>query len=196
MEINPTEEWIRNNFDTTLKLLSDPLLSNVKALIEANALEYSLSPASSRREYSCSFPGGLCFHNLHVLKWLKKFSSVMTDDKEFSIHTLIKLSVLHEIGKMGTYVRNDGDYFDKNGHYYSINPNLQYMKVPDRSLRLCNEFDVRLTEEEFLAIKLSDVHDEENKQYRYKEPKLALVLQNAVAWSRKLEKDLNVRWPK
>lgn len=200
LEITPTAEWIQNNFDNTLKVVKSSGLEEMELMLSRLDETYSMSPASSKKEYGSCFPGGLCFHNLHVLKWFNKFASIMSEEK-IPMSTMIKLSILHEIGKVGNkqepyYIRNDGSYFDDKGLYYSINPKLQYMKIVDRSLYLAQKFNVPLTEQEYLAIKLSDEHDEETKSYKYKEPQLALILQNAVSWSRKLEKDNIIRWPK
>lgn len=198
VEITPTAEWIQSNFDNTLKLVKSSGLSKVEDLLQFFGERYMICPASSKKEHGCCFPGGLAYHNLHVLKWFNKFSSLHSE--EVSKATMIKLSVLHDIGRLGSkqndyYVRSGSNYYDEKGvyyHYVDLNP---YQKLSDRAIFLAHEFNIPLTEEEYLSILLSDSYDKEHDSYRYKEPKLALLLQNSVNWARSLEKDFIVHWP-
>jgi hypothetical protein len=69
---------------------------------------------------------------------------------------------------------------DKLGEVYTHNRSMQYMTVPDRGVWLCQHFGLRLTKEEFLAIKLNDgQYAEENAPYKMKEPSLAIVVHTA-----------------
>ena len=78
----------------------------------------------------------------------------------------------HDLGKVGDlehdyYIPQDSDWHRKNrGEIYKHNPSLQYMKVPDRGLWLLQHYGVKVTDKEYIGIKLTDgMYDEANKAY-------------------------------
>lgn len=208
MIITPNEEFIKRNYDKTVNLIRGvfktadekvfvpPLLRMIEDLAE----RYALCPASSHRDYFSAFPGGLCYHNLHVLQWIGRFASLLSP-KEFSNESMLKICILSEIGKIGDikqdlYTPTKDDWKVRNGQFYDINNQIQYMRVNQRSLHLASHYGVPLTQEEYLAILLSEGQNEDaNVLYRYKDPKLALILQYANSWAQKLEKENTVNWP-
>jgi hypothetical protein len=198
--IVPNEDFIKKHYDKTMALLAQYQLSELTGLLETFSEEYAVCPASSKKEYYSAFPGGLAYHNLHVLQWVGRFAGSMGADL-FTKKSLLTTSILHSFGKVGLkdqpyYLKTLEEWKLKKGIYYEINPDLVYMKVPQRSLFLAQQAGVPLNEEEYLAILLADGHlDETNAHYRYKEPKLATVLQYAVHWARKIEKEKKVNWP-
>ena len=153
---------------------------------------YALCPASANIDYYSAFPGGLVYHTLHLLQWVGRFSNLMCPNV-FSKETLLKVSVLAEIGKVGDL---QSDYFiptttkwqKEKGYMYEINQNVSYMRMNQRSLFLAKEFNIPLTFDEYTAILLSDkTNEESSNNYKYREPDLALVLQNANQWAQRLE---------
>jgi hypothetical protein len=136
-----------------------------------------------------------------VVGWLTQFASIVARaDPGFNPTSLMKVALLHCVGKVGTmtedyYLPQSSQWHKDRGMLYEINPDIQYMKIPQRSLFLAQEAGIKLTQDEYLAIQLSDgQYDDSNSSYKYKEPKLALVLQNAVQWARKLEKENTVKF--
>ena len=78
----------------------------------------------------------------------------------------------HDLGKLGSldgeqYVYNESEWHRKNqGKLYNINPDIHWMSVTDRTVWLLQQFEIKITEKEFLGIKLSDgMYDESNPQY-------------------------------
>ena len=201
IEIYPTAEWIKENFENTLLLVNKFNLTNLGTLLSTLGERYAICPCSTRKEYYSSFPGGLAYHNLHVLKWMNKLTGILCEPSEISKESMLKVAILHEIGKVGDvekdyYVRQDNDYHNQRGMYYEVNSNIQYMKIADRSLYWVHESHIHLTTDEYLAILLHDgQNDEENASYKYKEPKLAILLQQAEQYARRLEKDSIIHWP-
>jgi hypothetical protein len=204
-KIIPNENFISKNWEKTISVIKSLSASNTMENIRIDILQvmldelcekYSFAPASSRKEYFSSFPGGLCYHNLCVMKWLFKLSN--TFEQKFSKNSLVTISILHELGKIGTreedyYIKQESDWHIKKGIYYEINPKIQYMKVPHRSLWLAQIFNIPLTEEEYLSIVLYD-GEENNNTYKYKEPTLAQLFRMAYQWSIKMEKNNQVNW--
>lgn len=191
-----TPEDIAANFDkyrSFMEKLGDRSESAL-ALVDHLGERLALCPASSRKEYHNAFPGGLVEHSLRVLtnalKLCKTFGWVLQKE------SLIIGALLHDLGKVGDheqdyYIPQDSDWHrDKLGEMYKHNKAMQYMTVPDRGVWLCQHFGLRLTQAEFLAIKLNDgQYDETNAPYKMKEPRLADVIHIADVISTKQEKE-------
>ena len=200
MELTP--EQIAENFEKYRGFMeklgdrSEAALSLVDSLGESLAL----CPASSRKDFHHAIPGGLVDHSLRVLtnslKIIKTFGWDIPKD------SLIISCLFHDIGKVG-YVDEDGkvvDYYlpqdsdwhrEKLGENYKHNKDMKYMTTTDRSLWLMQHFGVRLTFDEFTAIRLADgQYAEENAPYKMKEPILADIVHMADFISTKQEKNL------
>ena len=91
----------------------------------------------------------------------------------------------HDLGKVGDlendyYVPNESEWHRKNqGKIYNHNPKLQYMTVPDRAIWLLTQFDIKLTEAEYLGIKLTDgLYDKANESYY-----ISYLEENQLTWN-------------
>ncbi len=165
-----------------------------KEMFEAFAEKYMFCPASSRKDYFAAFPGGLCFHTLNVYKWSQRFAAAM--ELKPDPNSIKKVVFLHNFGKVGSleedyFLEQQSDWHRKRGMLYELNPKLTYMKIPQRSLYLAQEFGIKLSEEEYLSVLLQDGHaDDTNAPYKFKEPDLALLLQNSCQWARRTDKQV------
>jgi len=193
-----TPEEIESNwgkFCGFLEKLGDRT-SAAKEMVEGLGEErLCLTPASSRTSFHNCFPGGLVDHSLRVLgnavKLCKTFGWKIQPD------SLIIGCLFHDLGKVGDhkseyYLPNDSDWHrDKLGALYKINEDMQYMTVPDRGVFLCAHYGLKLTQDEFLAIKLNDgQYEDANKAYGMKEPMLADVVHLADVIATKQEKGM------
>ena len=200
-----TPEQITSNFEKFRSLCerlgdrSEPTLKMVDALGE----QLALCPASSRKDYHASFPGGLVDHSLRVLinamKIVKAFGWDIPRD------SLIISCLFHDLGKVGFanddgtvsdyYVPQDSDWHrEKLGEMYKHNKEIQYMTTPQRSVHMCQSFGLRLKKDEYLSILLNDgfVVDE-NKTYCLKIEPLVYTVMTADYISTMQEK-VDSRW--
>ena len=135
-----------------------------------------LAPASGREHYHNAHPGGYVEHVLHITDLVvqiwdmggKNGASIDDFDKE----ELIFAALHHDLGKVGDltedyYVHNDSDWHRKNqGLMYKHNGKPHYMTVTDRGLFLLQHFGIKMTENEYLGLKLTDgMYEEANKNY-------------------------------
>lgn len=202
MKINPNEKFIVKNYEETLKLINDTFGKDdpLHKMIDGLGNRYALCSATTRKEYYSAFPGGLCYHNRHMHFWMKKFATLMGVQSEKSV---VKIAVLHEIGKLGDleneyYMELDSKWHRDKGMYFEVNPKVQFMKVPDRSLWLAQHYRIKLSQDEYLAILLHDVIEVSGRReegYHYKVPKLAALTQFAYRYSTQLEKENEILWP-
>jgi hypothetical protein len=74
------------------------------------------------------------------------------DPSEDDLKTLVTISLLHDIGKLGTL---EEDYyiesFDK-WKNYTINENLKSLSATHRTIQILNNYGFKLTDDEFTAI--------------------------------------------
>ena len=135
-----------------------------------------IAPASGKEHFHNAHPGGYVEHVLHITDlvvqiwdlWGKNGASIDDFDKE----ELIFAALHHDLGKVGGlaedyYVPNESDWHRKNqGLIYRHNPNIQYMTVTDRAIWLLQHFDIKMSENEYLGLRLTDgMYDEGNIQY-------------------------------
>ena len=148
-----------------------------------------LAPASGRNYYHNCFPGGYVDHVLRVIKFaqlqydLWESNGAYVDN--YTREELIFVAMNHDLGKVGDlendyYVPNDSEWHRKNqGKIYNHNPKLQYMTVPDRAIWLLSQFDIKLSEAEYLGIKLTDgLYDKANESYY-----ISYLEENQLTWN-------------
>jgi len=170
-----TEEKIQEDYDKFMKIIdSDPRAPQLHVLYDVLQDQLSLAPASGKSYFHNAFPGGYLDHVLRVTETALKLATLykaMEGDINFTKQELIFSAMHHDLGKLGTedgayYVDQDSDWHRKRGELYKQNDHLQYFKVPERGLVMLQKYDIKVTETEWLAIKLSDgIYDEGNKSY-------------------------------
>lgn len=132
------------------------------------------APASMKKQYHNAYPGGYVAHVLNVIKAAEKVYKVweeMGAEFNFTIAELRFAALNHDLGKIGTktdeyYIPCQEEWMRKKGQEYVMNPNIQYMKVAERSLMILQQNQISVTENEYLAIKLHDgLYEDANKAY-------------------------------
>jgi len=202
-----TEEQITENYKQFMSLIEQDSRSEaLKEMYEVLHDELITAPASSRAHYHNCFPGGYLDHVLRVAQTALKVAAMYKEnggDIDFTKEELIFAALHHDLGKLGTedgpyYLDQDSDWHRKRGELYKINENIQYMKAPERGLMMLNKYGVRVTEKEWIAIKLSDgMYEEGNKAYyaNYIPNPMKTNLPYIIHWadhmSRNIESDKN-----
>ena len=144
------------------------------------------APASTMDSLHNAFEGGLVDHLLRVAFYAVKFNNALPEDKKIDQKSLLKVSLLHQIGKAKLYV--DGpEWAKKNGKHYDFNNALVSMRVSERSVYYATANGVSFTEEEFGAILMSDKTDD--KQAEYHNSTLGDLLKMANLFAIKHEKN-------
>ena len=178
-----TDSQIQENWDRFLSLLSeqskaDPAEGNRWQLLHSFYTKYeqrfAFMPASGKVHFHSAFPGGHVSHTLRVHDTALKLRDLWQDlgaEIDFTEEELVFSAINHDIGKFGTYeadtfVDQTSDWHKKRGEVYMHNHEVPFMKDYDRSLFLLQDLGVKITENEFLAIKLqSGLYEDSNKSY-------------------------------
>lgn len=183
-----TPEQIEKNYKTFVKLCGHlgERSEAFQKLVDHFGERLVLCPASSKERFHAAYPGGLVDHSLRVLANAKKLRSVY-ELNDISDESLIIASLFHDFGKIGDlendyYLPQENDWRRENlGEQYVVNYDaVQKMPNAERGLWIIQHFGIKLTMDEWLAIRLNDgPYAEENRYYAMSEPNLALIIHHA-----------------
>ena len=180
MNLKLSAEQISDNWDIFMSnidtYISEPRRSQLKEFYIKYQDRIMMMPASHKKEYHSAFPGGYVDHVNRVVKCsigLDKLWSYMgMDTSTFTLEELIFSAINHDLGKMGddqyeAYIpQTDTWRKDKLGEDYTFNDKLAFASVPDRGLFLLQDFGIKYTFNEMVAIQTHDgLYDEGNKKY-------------------------------
>lgn len=149
--------------------------------------DFIKAPASTSENLHNAFEGGLIDHLLKVTSYAVKFNNTLSESEKVNQTSLIKVCLLHQIGKTKLYVPNESEWHRKNlGKNYNFNEDLLSMRVSDRSIFYAVSNGVTFTEEEYQAIMLFDREDD--KQAEFHNSTLGDLLKMANLFAIKSEK--------
>ena len=137
---------------------------------------FMMMPASSKNWHHSAFAGGYCDHVLRVLDCANALYTVWNNKggnmDTYTIEEMRFAALFHDLGKMGQqegeyYQPNDSQWhIDKLGQVYKFNTDIPAMKVPERSLFILQEIGCKITQNEYITIKIHDgLYDDSNKFY-------------------------------
>jgi hypothetical protein len=180
MELKLTAEKINDNWGILISridtYITEPRRSQLKEFYEKYQERIALMPASYKKEYHNAFPGGYVDHVIRVIDGALKINEVWkemgVDDSTYTMEELVFSALNHDLGKIGdeqneSYIpQTDKWRQEKLGEDYMFNDKLAFASVPDRSLFLLQDFGIRYTFNEMVAIQTHDgIYDEGNKKY-------------------------------
>lgn len=176
-----TEEELNAKYDIFMKIIHkfmpDERIEKLEHMYSQDELGQNLltSPASSKRDYHNAYEGGYIDHILNVCKnamAVKKTWEAAGTEIDFTDEELMFVALHHDLGKLGLpgnplYIPNPSEWHVKNqGKIYTMNNEIPHMTHTDRSFFLLNNYGFKLTEKEYLGIRLTDgLYDESNKDY-------------------------------
>jgi hypothetical protein len=148
------------------------------------------APASTMTSLHNAFEGGLIDHQLRVAFYAVKFNNSLPEDEKVNQASLLKVCLLHQIGKTFLYTPCTSDWHRKNqGKMYEFNEELVSMRVSERSIYYAMSNGVTFTEEEYSAILMFDKTDD--KMSEYHNSHLGELLKMANTFAIKHEKNKN-----
>ena len=161
---------IENNWETFTQVLGRLNDDNIGLMLDSLGERIAACPSSMKVDQPGCHPGGLVENSLEVTSVMRSLNDAL--DYGYQIQSLIKVGLLHDIGKIGNLEK---EYFlpqesewhrEKLGQMFIYNPDLQKMSVTHRTLYILQNFGVSLSEEEWIAIQISSgTHFEENRFY-------------------------------
>lgn len=169
-----------NKYESLCKRFSDPALDN---LLDHLGERIAICPFSPRTDLVGCYPGGLVDMSLKIFANMRKINDTLDEEIRVSVPHLLKVGLLHDLGKVGDaendhFLDQDSDWHrDKLGQMYKYNESLPKMTYAHRSLFLLQNFGVKLDQFEWEAIATSGgMHLEENRFYAGSKNNLSKIL--------------------
>jgi hypothetical protein len=210
-----TAEQIQENWNKLIQLIKDTFSEDYPDNRREKLLKMyhhfedrmTVAPASGKEHYHNAFVGGYVEHVLHVTDcsvqikelWVKNRATINFTDEE-----LIFAAMHHDLGKVGDldkdyYVPQDSEWHRKNrGEIFTHNGELSYMTVTDRAIFLLGHFQIPMSENEYIGLRLTDgLYEEANKNYYISwnpdwglKSNIAYVLHQADSMATHIESDM------
>jgi hypothetical protein len=171
-------EQLQENFEVLLKVIDSKITGDRKELLLALHEDWgdriATAPASSKLSFHNAFVGGYVLHVLNVIKAVGMVSDMwkkMGIEIDFTPEEMYFSAICHDLGKIGSetedyYIEAVEPWMIKKGQMFTNNPNLQFMKVSERSLMTLQSRGIKISEKEYLSIKLHDgLYEDSNKAY-------------------------------
>jgi hypothetical protein len=136
------------------------------------------SPASTTLDMYGAYPGGLIEHVFTASKYAVKVNSILPENLQQPINSILKCTILSQIGKVFLFVPNESEWHrNKLGKMYEFNDELVSMRVGERSAYYCSLHGVKLNEEEYQTIVNSDKGDNDLQSKYHSTPLAQIVKQ-------------------
>ena len=173
-----TAEQIQSNWEKHIKIIDHYIGERkdaVMAMLEHMSETYIMAPASSKTWFHNAFGGGYVDHVNRVVQYAleqHKLYKKMGGNIDYTEEELVFSALFHDLGKLGNgdvpnYIpQTDKWRQDKLSEMYTYNSDLDFMLIPDRSLFILQKFGIKVSQKEFLAIRIHDgVFDKANEAY-------------------------------
>ena len=173
-KIKSNWEEYRNRVDALFPTRKDALNKMYDELEERMVF----MPASSMEHFHNAFAGGYVDHVLRVMDCVETlqtaWASMGADMSGYTHEEMMFAAMHHDLGKAGfpgegneVYQVETSDWHRKNqGKLYKTNSSIPFAMVPDLSVWLLQEYDVKMSWTEYQAIKIHDgMYDDANKPY-------------------------------
>lgn len=173
-----TEEKINLNFELFKKKLSS-IVDATKLIDNYGELLKKATYSFSNKESEFCGEGFLLNTILRVLTPnALKINELLPEEKRVDVNSIIKVCLLHQISKSTMVVLNDNKWeIENRGMIYKFLPSNVALKCGMRSVAICIQCGIELTEEELEA--MSNLDKEEDKQMKYYSSPLAIILKQA-----------------
>ena len=208
-----TPEQIQENWNKLIELVKDTFEEESERREKLLKMYHyfeermCLAPASGKEHFHNAYAGGYVEHVLHVTDLAQQIYSLWEKNgatvDNFTVEEVIFAALHHDLGKVGNlaednYIINDSDWHRKNqGMIYKHNPRIEYMTITDRATWILQHFGIKMTENEYIGLRLTDgLYEEANKTYYMNWSKdnqlksnIAYILHQADLMATKIEYD-------
>jgi hypothetical protein len=165
-------EWIK---DSSKHGFSQDRIDKLLKLYGEFEERITMMPASGKEHFHSCFVGGYVHHVLNVIRCAEELHELwirMGQFENYEYSELMFVALNHDIGKLGDldnelYVPVTEDWKRKRGEMYDTNTTIKnVMPHQDRALWFLQEYDIRITENEFIGIRLHDgLYNKGNEEY-------------------------------
>jgi len=172
-----TEEKILKNTDKYFKTAESYGFMNDE-LLDFLGEDFIKAPASTATNLHNSFEGGLIAHLLLTAKYAVSINNILPDNMKVELASLLKVALLHQIGKAKLYKPLESKWHNDRGINYEFADESTSLRVGERSTIYALSNGITLTEDEFQSI-INHDKDDTDKQAKWHSSTLAVVLRQA-----------------
>lgn len=147
------------------------------------------APAGLSEDTGNAFPCGLVMHCNTVLKLAKRIAKMVALTFPIDEKSLVKVCLLHQIGKTKMFIENDDSWGIKRGFKYKFAETEGVLKVGERSLCICGNAGIKFTPIEFEAMRVLDKDGDELKSSKHLINILSLIVLQANELAYAIEKE-------
>jgi len=146
-----TKEKIGKNYK---KFIDSGVKYNVvnDDLLNLLGVQFVGAPCSTKESTYGAFEGGLIQHILNTTKYAVIINNALPEDKRVDQSTLIRVCLVHQIGKGKMFIPQESKWHNERGEMYKFDNDILSFKVAERSIYYLNKCGVELTEAEVFAI--------------------------------------------
>jgi hypothetical protein len=148
-------------------------------MVEELGKDLLTAPASTSKDYYGAFEGGLLANSLNIAKYAVELNKTLPEDSQVEMGSLLKVCLLHQIGKAKLFKPLVSDWHNKKGIMYEFNDELTSMGVGERSIYYGTKHGVSFTEDEYQAI-LNFNKGDDDKQAKMYTNTLGQILKAAI----------------
>ena len=131
-------------------------------LMEFLGVDIVKAPASTHENMCNAFEGGLIEHMLTVAKYAMNINDTLPETMRISKDSLLKVCLLHQIGKSRMYVPCTSQWHkDNQGKMYDYSSDNLPIKVGELSVSYALSHGVKLSDDELVAIMNFDKSEED-----------------------------------
>lgn len=148
------------------------------SLLEFLGENLFVAPASTSLDMYGAYPGGLLEHIFIASKYAVKINSILPENLQQKVPSILKCTILSQIGKTFLFKPNESEWHrTKLGKMYEFNDELISMRVGERSAFYCLQHEIKLSEIEYQTIVNSDKGDDDLQSKYHSTPLAQIVKQ-------------------
>lgn len=153
--------------------------TEVEELLLAVGSDLLIAPGSYRVDGGFAYEGGLLNKMVTFSELVVNINNALPKNKRLPEAKVIKTSLLALIGAYNIYTPEKSDWHIKQGIMYKFSTEKSLpLSIGERTIKLCNEFNVKLDVDEYCAI-LNLFKPETDKQSDLFNPLLGDILKSA-----------------
>lgn len=124
--------------------------------------EFKKTTIAPSLDTGLAYDGSIMFHALTIWFYAKRITSnIYNTIATINTKSLVKIIVLHQLGKVGMFVPNPNEWEVKKGKVYTFAKSDACLKLGELSKLLCSNAGVKFTKEEYEAMSILDKTAEE-----------------------------------
>lgn len=177
------EKTIKTNEKIYRGLIKQHNVCNEEVIDYLDEMGFFYAPASTMTSLHNAFEGGLVAHLINVTKQALKFNEDLPEALRQEPASIIKVGLLHGIGKTNLYTKCTSEWHRKNqGKMYEFNEDIISMTVGERSAYIYLNSGDQLKQNEYQAI-INHDKDASTPMVQWHTEPLGRLLRDAIYWT-------------